>query len=79
MNETITICWSIVIVRYGAELHYLAATAQQCLGALAESAVANGDVACAAAITELFVAAIERSEDGWMPMPDGLTCESSVT
>ena len=51
---------------YGAELHYLAATAQQCLGALAESAVANGDTASASEIAQIFVEAINQPEDGWM-------------
>ena len=51
---------------YGAELHYLAATAQQCLGALAESAVEKGDAVTASAIADLFVEAINLPEDGWM-------------
>ena len=76
---------------YGAELHYLAATAQQvtaatgrvglwpwprrltvdrcceqCLGALAESAVRNADVATAAAIADVFVETLNIAEDGWM-------------
>ena len=39
---------------------------QQCLGALAESAVANGDTASASEIAQIFVEAINQPEDGWM-------------
>ena len=39
---------------------------EQCLGALAESAVRNADVATAAAIAGVFVETLNVPEDGWM-------------
>ena len=38
----------------------------QGLGALAESAVANGDVGTATAIAQIFAESIRLPEDGWM-------------